>query len=172
MEDKIKQLIKQNKTYKEIAKELNISEGTVYNKAKKLGIGKRGNNISKQEIKEIIDKINRGYNYTKIAKEHNKTVACISSIAKRNNCDYKGNRNREHFFNEDYFEVINTEHKAYWLGFIIADGGVSKTYKTEKYNANRLYINISYEDHKLLEKFCEDINQNKELIRIYTPTIS
>ena len=40
MEDKIKQLIKQNKTYKEIAKELNVSEGTVYNKAKKLGIGR------------------------------------------------------------------------------------------------------------------------------------
>lgn len=23
---------------------------------------------------------------------------------------------------EDYFEVIDNEHKAYWLGFLMADG--------------------------------------------------
>ncbi len=29
-------------------------------------------------------------------------------------------------FNEDYFATIDTEAKAYWLGFIYADGNVRK----------------------------------------------
>lgn len=33
---------------------------------------------------------------------------------------------RKHFFNERYFENIDTEEKAYWLGFISADGCISK----------------------------------------------
>lgn len=32
-------------------------------------------------------------------------------------------------FNEDYFEKIDTEDKAYWLGFILADGSVHKDKK-------------------------------------------
>jgi hypothetical protein len=30
--------------------------------------------------------------------------------------------NRKHFFDETYFDVIDTEAKAYWLGFLYADG--------------------------------------------------
>lgn len=32
---------------------------------------------------------------------------------------------RIHFFNENFFETINTEEKAYWIGFIYADGHVN-----------------------------------------------
>lgn len=28
---------------------------------------------------------------------------------------------KKYNFNEDYFEVIDTEEKAYWLGFLYAD---------------------------------------------------
>ena len=34
----------------------------------------------------------------------------------------KGNHHRTYHHNEEYFENIDTEHKAYWLGFIFADG--------------------------------------------------
>lgn len=33
-------------------------------------------------------------------------------------------QSRKHFFNESYFEVIDTEDKAYWLGFLYADGNI------------------------------------------------
>lgn len=34
----------------------------------------------------------------------------------------KGNHYRKYFHNIDFFEVIDTEEKAYWLGFMYADG--------------------------------------------------
>lgn len=47
-------------------------------------------------------------------------------------------------FNENYFEEINTEDKAYFLGFIVADGCIS-----DKTNA----IRIIQKDTYILEKF-------------------
>lgn len=57
--------------------------------------------------------------------------------------------NKKHFFNEDYFENIDTQDKAYWLGFIMADGCVyTGTGKTQ-----RLQINLKYDDVSHLNKF-------------------
>ncbi len=49
-------------------------------------------------------------------------------------------------FNIDYFENIDTEDKAYFLGFIAADGHI-------RYNQNSLVIKIKRDDIKILEKF-------------------
>ena len=38
---------------------------------------------------------------------------------------------RKHHFNEHYFDVIDTEDKAYWLGFWFADGNIQ--FKKSKY---------------------------------------
>ena len=33
--------------------------------------------------------------------------------------------NRKYYFNNEYFDRIDTEEKAYWLGFLYADGYIS-----------------------------------------------
>lgn len=38
----------------------------------------------------------------------------------------KGNHYRKYFHNENFFENIDTEEKAYWLGFMFADGYISE----------------------------------------------
>lgn len=62
---------------------------------------------------------------------------------------------RKHFFNEDYFENIDTEEKAYWLGFISADGCIVKS---GEYNSYRLYINLGRVDESHLQKFLNAID--------------
>jgi hypothetical protein len=62
---------------------------------------------------------------------------------------------RKYKLNEDYFNIIDDEYKAYWLGFIYADGCINN-----KKNCN-LAIKLSVKDFNHLEKFCKCIETNK-----------
>ena len=53
--------------------------------------------------------------------------------------------------NKDFFKYINTEEKAYILGFICADGHIEK---------DRLVITVSVKDKDILEKIKKSLNSN------------
>lgn len=57
----------------------------------------------------------------------------------------------------NYFEVIDTEEKAYWLGFIYADGCISNDSKQQ------LIIELCKQDKIVLEKFISCINGNNQI---------
>jgi hypothetical protein len=48
--------------------------------------------------------------------------------------------------NEDFFHIIDTEEKAYWLGIVVTDGNVSK-------NSNRISVKWSYRDEHSQEHY-------------------
>ena len=56
--------------------------------------------------------------------------------------------------NEDYFETIDTEDKAYWFGFLCADGCVYK---------NNVYVSLCIRDIRHLQKFKQCIGCSKKL---------
>lgn len=59
--------------------------------------------------------------------------------------------------NSKIFDIIDTEEKAYWLGFIFADGCV--------YDKNRVEISLAIKDLTHLEKFAKFIDPiNKDKI--------
>jgi len=61
--------------------------------------------------------------------------------------------------NQDYFKSIDTEDKAYWLGFIYADGYLNK-------NGNTFGIELKDTDIEHLIAFGKDIESNRP-IKIY-----
>ena len=63
---------------------------------------------------------------------------------------------RKYFFDENYFETIDNEKKAYWLGFITADGSITSSNKETK--SLRLRINIHERDKSILEMLKNDLN--------------
>ena len=69
-------------------------------------------------------------------------------------------RKRIYYLNENFFDSVDNEVKAYWLGFIYADGTIIKTKKTGQH---LLCIKLSSKDKNHLEKFCKDIETNKPL---------
>lgn len=64
-------------------------------------------------------------------------------------------------FNEHYFDVIDTEQKAYWLGFIAADGNI----RTKPSSVIR--INLARKDIDHLRKFANAVELNRP-VREYT----
>lgn len=65
---------------------------------------------------------------------------------------------RKYELNENYFEQIDTEDKAYWLGFISADGCIVSCSKETR--SLRLRINIHEKDEEYLLKFRDSIQGN------------
>lgn len=62
---------------------------------------------------------------------------------------------------EDIFEKIDSKEKAYWIGFLYADGNVSK-------KGNRIGFNLSSKDVILLEKFCDFVEGDRNKIVSYS----
>lgn len=60
--------------------------------------------------------------------------------------------NRKYNVNDLFFENIDNENKAYWLGFLLADGNINV-----RKGQDRLVLDISTKDIKHLEKFKKDI---------------
>lgn len=85
------------------------------------------------------------------------------------NTNYTTKGNRKYRLNHDYFENIDSEEKAYFLGFIFADGCVSLSN-----NNFLLRIEIHKDDIEILEKFKISIsstspikfNKNKNSVNI------
>ena len=68
------------------------------------------------------------------------------------------------YFDEAIFDVIDTEEKAYWLGFLCADGTISsspenQTVKTEF----KIELSLSSKDFSHLEKFASFLKYKKEI---------
>jgi hypothetical protein len=97
----------------------------------------------------------------KIAEQTKHTRSTISNVLRRNNITQRSISELSRFYdlNEDYFHLIDTERKAYFLGLILADGCVIK-------NKNELHISLIESDKYLLEELSKDIFISKRLLRL------
>lgn len=63
-------------------------------------------------------------------------------------------------YNKNFFEKIDTEEKAYWLGFLYADGCITRFYRNEKLKSMSLEVTLKESDEGHLFKFNNDIDGN------------
>lgn len=116
---------------------------------------------------KIIEDYKNGMSGCKLAEKYNMKVHQIYYILDKNKIERRSNKvnSRKYKHNEDFFEVIDCEAKAYWLGFIYADGYISIAPTGQKV----LGISLSLEDKAHLEQFKKDI-QATNPINIYEST--
>lgn len=97
-----------------------------------------------------------GLNCPQIAKQLNITKSIVYSYVRRSTTlRAKG---RQYYYNERFFENINSEEKAYWMGFIAADGNINK-------ELNRLFMQLKVGDKNHLQKFLRAIGGEDYSIR-------
>lgn len=93
-----------------------------------------------EQVAYIIKKYcEENYSLSQLGKEFNCSYGTIKNLLHKHNIKSRGYKNmypRDEF----YFNKIDNENKAYWLGFLYADGCVHS-------NNNEISINITDEDH-------------------------
>ena len=97
---------------------------------------------------------NKELSITELAKEINIDRHTLTEILKRNN-SYEDRYRRN--VDIDFFEKIDTEEKAYWFGFISADGHIGK-------NRNSIKITLALKDKKHVEKFKKSIKSEHSIV--------
>lgn len=114
--------------------------------------------------KETLVELTKTKTVSEIAKLYNCSVRTVYNWYERYNLSFKRaiqseiKRPKKYNYNDEYFHIIDDEHKAYWLGFIMADGCIVK--KSKNKPSLSLVINLQKKDDKHLEKFNKDLNGN------------
>lgn len=135
-----------------IQKEYNFSKKTAERAIKKLKLIH-----TDQYIIDMIKEYLNGSSAQELAKKYNTSDVNINAILRRRGIERRG---VQYISNTHYFDNIDTEDKAYYLGFIYADGCLSK---------NELKISIKSCDIDILEKLKRYMNSSHNIfIKIST----
>ena len=113
--------------------------------------------LSEEQTKIVIDMYNEHHGAPYIHDHTGFPITAIYRTLKKNGVKIRSDSEKsiQYSVNEDFFENIDAENKAYWLGFFYADGYVSSDGLPPKVG-----ITLSSKDIGHLEKFANDIETN------------
>lgn len=96
---------------------------------------------------------------TEICKKYHIDRGTFSKNLKKDGVEIINRQNMTKF-NENVFDIIDTREKAYWLGFLYADGAISSS-------RNTVELSLKSEDLKHLEKFRDflECDSNKHIFQ-------
>lgn len=123
--------------------------------------------LSKEIQNKIVDLYNKKHGSPYIANKLGLRLEQVSYFISKN-IGARSHReaNSKYYFNEKFFNKIDTEEKAYWLGFLMADGYISKSN-----NSYKIGLTLSTCDYTHLEKLNKSLESNHP-IKTYEPTKS
>jgi intein/homing endonuclease len=104
---------------------------------------------------EVVSQYKNGKSILSLSKELGIHFSSVLSILKVRNITRRGSK--KYSFNEDYFQKIDTEEKAYWLGFIYAEGNIYRS---------TFSLKLGYEDLEHLELFRKHIDSNHPIKKV------
>lgn len=92
--------------------------------------------IKRLNHEQIVEDYSKGMSGMQLAKKNCCYYTTIYKILKSNNisCRPASDSARKYYINENFFHLIDTEYKAYVLGFITADGNINNNGYAKKLN--------------------------------------
>lgn len=119
--------------------------------------------ISDEEKQRMVDMYLSGMSSVQIGAIVGRSASNVAGYIKRAGIQRRSNKenSRKYTLNHDYFENIDNEQKAYWLGFMYADGYVTKR--------GQVGISLAMRDMDHLHKFNNCIESTYS-IKVYTQT--
>ena len=111
--------------------------------------------ICKQALEEYLNTPEEERSLTKLGSKYNVKRQTLSERFKKWGYEILNQQNRCRL-NENAFDNMQSEEQFYWLGFMYADGNISK-------GGNRIEMRLSIKDKDHLEKFRKFLNLSTEI---------
>jgi intein-encoded DNA endonuclease-like protein len=171
-ENKILKEYKKGHNTNYISKKYNISQLMVNRILKRNGINfipKNQLDLPKNVVKEVCKLYLKGFSTCDIALMFNnfKCDRTVTKILRQNDIEIRKSGYTAIFENENLFNKIDTEEKAYLLGFIYADGNVKKTKTTYCFQ-----MELIVSDKYILEEIIKLFGYKKTIKDLNKKTIS
>ncbi len=191
-ETKLNELFKQGKSYSEIAIILGKSVRSCQAKAIRLGLKKKECNVWKdnsradfwkeEELSDLKTYIEQGLSRKEISKKMDRTEKSINCkmnelqlFIKPQSKQFETVSRRVYTVDDNYFENIDSQKKAYWLGWMITDGYVVSKLNTNRgvIRSNTVGLQLVKTDLDVIKEFSKDTNstfpitihkKNKEIL--------
>ncbi len=143
-------------TNEELAKELGVDKKYIYRYASnsKLQKDKMFKKNKPYLIEDLLDRRNREF--------YQLEDFINNQIEGKANTLYTSSHGKYHV-NDKYFETIDNEFKAYWLGFLYADGCVRVKCEKNGRSSNTISIGLKSTDVAHLEKFRSSIQTDNPI---------
>lgn len=149
------ELKKQGLKLEDISKIYGVSRQSVGRALKE--IGKPVRSIMTDEIElEIIEEYQNGKPIKTLAKMYHFSSGTISNVLRKHDIHIKTPEELHHKYtlNEHYFDIVDTQEKAYILGLLYADGNVS---------GNTIQISLQENDRDILDKINQLLSSDRPL---------
>jgi hypothetical protein len=112
--------------------------------------------LPEEKLQDVIDDYKNGKSMRQIEKDYGVTRQSVAKyLTDQGIKTTTGNHYRKYYHNFDFFENIDTEEKAYWLGFMFADGYICDY--TNRYGEDKFGITLHVDDIQTLEAFKHSI---------------
>ena len=108
--------------------------------------------------KKVAELIDQGFAVSEISRKLSKPMSSVSSVLRSLKIRSKKNLNSNDLYHE-FFDEIDSEEKAYYLGFLIADGSISDKPRSK----GRISFLIQNEDSYILEKLKNSIKSSNKI---------
>ena len=151
-----------------LSKIYQVSDNSILQLLKKHNISIRPRKITSKEMKErCIERYKTGLSLEAAGEPDGLSAAAVLMYMEEYNVPTRSaeEAHRKYPINEDFFDKIDTEGKAYFLGFLYADGC------NQMKNFWSVVISLEIGDQEILQKFSSMIYKEeqhaKEQVRIY-----
>lgn len=110
-----------------------------------------------EKIENEICELSKVKSQKEIGLLYGRSQSFINGVLKKNNVKNVGRYRLNNFklkVDESFFENIDNNDKAYWLGYLVADGNISK---------NLRKCTLVSKDIEIIEKFKKDVNSDHKI---------
>ena len=121
--------------------------------------GRKKKQLTNEQIMEVKKMIDEGAFLKEVASYCNLDEETTKRRLKELGFQIKNTNRVNRRIKSDYFSVIDSPEKAYWLGFLFTDGSVDH-YRT----TGRIRLQLQERDKEILEKFQEDLALDGKII--------